>query len=192
MVKPNKKQEYFSVLEEKKYKANEAIDLLKSAPKSNFIESIDVAVNLGIDPSKSDQTVRSATSLPAGTGKECKVAVFTDGDQAKEATEAGADIVGMEDLVLKALEPDKYRLVKKKVNNTKKEREKYIEKLISPIQKELKENNINSDIFGRAKHYSSIIGKMEKRNKKFEEKSKLFEVLKFVEKIDTRIKFPAS
>ena len=101
MVKPNKKQEYFSVLEEKKYKANEAIDLLKSAPKSNFIESIDVAVNLGIDPSKSDQTVRSATSLPAGTGKECKVAVFTDGDQAKEATEAGADIVGMEDLVLK-------------------------------------------------------------------------------------------
>ena len=101
MVKPNKKQEYFSVLEEKKYKANEAIDLLKSAPKSNFVESIDVAVNLGIDPSKSDQTVRSATSLPAGTGKECKVAVFTDGDQAKEATEAGADIVGMEDLVLK-------------------------------------------------------------------------------------------
>jgi len=101
MVKPNKKQEYFSVLEEKKYKATEAVDLLKSAPKSNFTESIDVAINLGIDPSKSDQTVRSATSLPAGTGKECKVAVFTDGDQAKEATEAGADIVGMEDLVLK-------------------------------------------------------------------------------------------
>ena len=101
MVKPNKKQEYFSVLEEKKYKATEAVDLLKNAPKSNFTESIDVAINLGIDPSKSDQTVRSATSLPAGTGKECKVAVFTDGDQAKEATEAGADIVGMEDLVLK-------------------------------------------------------------------------------------------
>jgi len=98
MVRSTKRQEYFSVLEEKKYKVSEAIDLLKNAPKSNFTEAVDVAVNLGIDTSKSEQTVRNATSLPAGTGKECKVAVFTDGEQAKEASEAGADTVGMEDL----------------------------------------------------------------------------------------------
>ena len=58
-------------------------------------------VNLGIDASKSDQTVRSATSLPAGTGKTCKVAVFAEAEQAKEALEAGADAVGMEDLAEK-------------------------------------------------------------------------------------------
>jgi len=91
--------------------------------------------------------------------------------------------IKMEDLVLKVLEPNKYKLVKKKVNNTKKQRDKYIEKLISPIQKELKKNNIDSDIFGRAKHYSSIIGKMEKRNKKFEEIYDLFAIRIIVNKV---------
>ena len=101
MAKFSKRQEYSSTLQEKKYGINEAVEFLKSAPKANFEESIDVAINLGIDSSKSDQNVRSATSLPAGTGKPCKVAVFAEADLAKDATEAGADVVGMEDLAAK-------------------------------------------------------------------------------------------
>ena len=98
MTKLSKRKEYFSTLEERKYSISEAIQFLKSAPKRNFEESVDVSINLGIDASKSDQTVRSAISLPAGTGKPCKVAVFAEADQAKEALDAGADAVGMEDL----------------------------------------------------------------------------------------------
>ena len=98
MPKLTKRQEYLSTLEEKKYTVIEAVEFLKSGPKSNFEESVDVAINLGIDSSKSDQTVRSATSLPAGTGKTTKVAVFAEAEQAQEAIEAGADSVGMEDL----------------------------------------------------------------------------------------------
>ena len=98
MAKLTKRQEYLATLEEKKYTVSEAIEFLKSAPKTNFEESVDVAINLGIDTSKSDQTVRSATSLPAGTGKTTKVAVFAETEQAQEAIEAGADAVGMEDL----------------------------------------------------------------------------------------------
>ncbi len=98
MAKLTKRQEYLATLEEKKYTVSEAIEFLKSGPKSNFEESVDVAINLGIDASKSDQTVRSATSLPAGTGKTTKVAVFAETEQAQEAIEAGADAVGMEDL----------------------------------------------------------------------------------------------
>ena len=98
MAKLTKRQEYLATLEEKKYTINEAVEFLKSGPKSNFEESVDVAINLGIDASKSDQTVRSATSLPAGTGKTTKVAVFAEAEQAQEAIEAGADAVGMEDL----------------------------------------------------------------------------------------------
>ena len=101
MVKLSKRQEYLSTLEERKYSVSEAIQFLKSGPKTNFEESVDVSVNLGIDASKSDQTVRSAISLPAGTGKTCKVAVFAEAEQAKEALEAGADAVGMEDLAEK-------------------------------------------------------------------------------------------
>ena len=67
----------------------------------SFIESIDVAINLGVDPTKSDQNVRGATTLPAGSGKPCKVAVFVEGDQAAAAKEAGADEVGMDDLAEK-------------------------------------------------------------------------------------------
>ena len=98
MAKVTKRQEYLATLEEKKYTVSEAVKFLKSGPKSNFEESVDVAINLGIDASKSDQTVRSATSLPAGTGKTTKVAVFAETEQAQEAIEAGADVVGMEDL----------------------------------------------------------------------------------------------
>ena len=71
---------------------SEAMEFLKSAPKVKFNESIDVAINLGIDPSKSDQNMRGATLLPAGSGKPCKVAVFVEGDQASAAKEAGAGL----------------------------------------------------------------------------------------------------
>ena len=101
MVSLSKRTKYFSTIEDKKYSILEAVDLLKSSPKTNFNEAIDVAVNLGIDTSKSDQTVRNAATLPCGTGKTLRVAVFVDGDLAKEAKEAGADAVGMEDLATK-------------------------------------------------------------------------------------------
>jgi large subunit ribosomal protein L1 len=82
----------------KSYPADEAFSLLKSLPKLKFVESIDVAVNLGVDPRKSDQAVRGATVLPKGTGKSVRVAVFTQGPNAEAAKAAGADIVGMDDL----------------------------------------------------------------------------------------------
>ena len=82
----------------KEYEFNEAIALLKELATVKFAESIDVAVNLGIDARKSDQNVRGATVLPNGTGKDVRVAVFTQGANAEAAKAAGADIVGMEDL----------------------------------------------------------------------------------------------
>ncbi len=82
----------------KYYDINEALDLLKSVPPAKFVESVDVAVNLGVDPRKSDQVVRGSTVLPHGTGKSVRVAVFTQGANAEAAKEAGADVVGMEDL----------------------------------------------------------------------------------------------
>lgn len=78
--------------------AEEAFSLLKEMPKAKFKESIDVSVNLGVDPRKSDQVVRGSTVLPNGTGKTVRVAVFTQGANADAATAAGADIVGMDDL----------------------------------------------------------------------------------------------
>jgi large subunit ribosomal protein L1 len=74
------------------------MQLVKDNARAKFVESIDVAVNLGIDPRKSDQVVRGSTVLPNGTGKTVRVAVFAQGDQAKAAEAAGADIVGFEDL----------------------------------------------------------------------------------------------
>ena len=94
----SKRKEYFESLEERKYLVAEAMEFLQSAPKVKFNEAIDVAINLGIDPSKSDQNMRGATLLPAGSGKPCKVAVFVEGDEANAAKEAGADVVGMDDL----------------------------------------------------------------------------------------------
>jgi large subunit ribosomal protein L1 len=80
------------------YKMTEAIMLLKEFASSKFREGVDIAVNLGVDPRKSDQVVRSATTLPKGTGKSVRVAVFAQGDNAAKAQAAGADIVGFEDL----------------------------------------------------------------------------------------------
>ena len=82
----------------KEYEINEALALLKELATAKFRESVDVAVNLGIDARKSDQNVRGATVLPHGTGREVRVAVFTQGANAEKAKEAGADVVGMEDL----------------------------------------------------------------------------------------------
>ncbi|NVJ50164.1 MAG: 50S ribosomal protein L1 [Gammaproteobacteria bacterium] len=82
----------------KVYGVDEAIELLKEVSKVKFSESVDIAVNLGIDPRKSDQVVRGATVLPNGIGKDVRVAVFTQGANADAAKEAGADIVGMDDL----------------------------------------------------------------------------------------------
>jgi large subunit ribosomal protein L1 len=83
---------------ERAYPIGEAVTLLNEISGSKFNESLDISVNLGIDPKKSDQTVRGATSLPHGSGKEIRVAVFAEGANADKAQEAGADIVGFEDL----------------------------------------------------------------------------------------------
>lgn len=82
----------------REYDINEAVALLKELSAGKFVESVDVAVNLGIDARKSDQNVRGATVLPHGTGRTVRVAVFTQGANAEAAKAAGADIVGMEDL----------------------------------------------------------------------------------------------
>ena len=82
----------------KQYDINEAVALLKELATAKFVESVDVAVNLGIDPRKSDQNVRGATVLPHGTGRDVRVAVFTQGVNAEAAKAAGAELVGMEDL----------------------------------------------------------------------------------------------
>ncbi|AIR89160.1 50S ribosomal protein L1 [Pseudomonas cremoricolorata] len=82
----------------KAYNFEEAATLLASLPAAKFVESFDIAVNLGVDPRKSDQVVRSATVLPHGTGKTVRVAVFTQGPAAEAALAAGADRVGMDDL----------------------------------------------------------------------------------------------
>lgn len=100
MAKLTKKQKMISekIGSNQIYKASEAIDLLKEFTSKKFRESLDVAVNLGVDPRKSDQVVRSATNLPKGTGKTVRVAVFAQGDNATKAKNAGADLVGFEDL----------------------------------------------------------------------------------------------
>jgi large subunit ribosomal protein L1 len=103
MSKITKKQK--NILKEVKpgslYGASEAINLLKQFVSKKFRESLDISVNLGVDPRKSDQVVRSSTNLPKGTGKTVRVAVFAQGDNATKAKDAGADIVGFEDLAEK-------------------------------------------------------------------------------------------
>jgi len=88
----------------KSYTVDEALKLVKDTAVAKFDESVDVAVNLGIDAKKSDQTVRGSVVLPAGTGKKVRVAVFAQGDKAKQALDAGADIVGFEDLAARIKE----------------------------------------------------------------------------------------
>ena len=83
---------------DKFYEVNAGLELVKQTAKAKFNESIDAAIKLGIDPKKSDQVVRGATVLPNGTGKDVRVAVFAQGEKADEASAAGADIVGMDDL----------------------------------------------------------------------------------------------
>jgi large subunit ribosomal protein L1 len=82
----------------KQYSIESAVALLKEVSTVKFSETVDVTVNLGIDPRKSDQAVRGATTLPHGSGKEVRVAVFTQGANAEAATAAGADVVGMDEL----------------------------------------------------------------------------------------------
>lgn len=100
MAKLSKRQQAIRAKLEhgKAYSVEEAFNLLKDMPRAKFLESIDVSVNLGVDPRKSDQVVRSATVLPNGTGKTIRVAVFAQGENAEKAKAAGADIVGFEDL----------------------------------------------------------------------------------------------
>ncbi len=83
---------------EKLYPVEEALALVQEFATAKFTESVDVSVSLGVDPRKSDQAVRGSTVLPNGTGKTVRVAVFAQGENAKAATEAGADVVGFEDL----------------------------------------------------------------------------------------------
>lgn len=100
MAKLSKKAKLISekVDRTKSYSVSEAVSLLNELASSKFKESIDVAVNLGVDPRKSDQVVRGSTLLPHGTGKTVRVAVFAQGDNVAKAQEAGADIVGFDDL----------------------------------------------------------------------------------------------
>lgn len=87
--------------ENKMYPIDEALSLLKESATAKFDETVEVAINLGVDPRKSDQVVRGSSVLPAGTGKSVKVAVFCQGDAVEQAREAGADYVGFEDLLEK-------------------------------------------------------------------------------------------
>jgi large subunit ribosomal protein L1 len=88
----------------KAYAVDDALKLVKETAVAKFDESVDVAVNLGVDAKKSDQTVRGSVVLPAGTGKKVRIAVFAQGEKAKIAQEAGADIVGFDDLAAKIKE----------------------------------------------------------------------------------------
>ena len=100
MAKLSKKQKALQgkIVRQKFYPLKEALLLVKETATAKFDESIDVAVNLGVDPRKSDQVVRGSVVLPAGTGKSVRVAVFAQGDKAEAARAAGADIVGFDDL----------------------------------------------------------------------------------------------
>ena len=91
---------------DKVYQDLDAIKILKGKSSVKFVESLDVSINLGIDAKKSDQNIRGSLVLPNGTGKSVKVAVFCDGDDAKKAKAAGADMVGMEELVDSAKKGD--------------------------------------------------------------------------------------
>jgi large subunit ribosomal protein L1 len=86
---------------EQLYSPTEAFELVRSLSKRKFDETVEVAIRLGVDPRKADQMIRGTVSLPNGTGKAVRVAVFAAGDQAREAEAAGADIVGADDLVAK-------------------------------------------------------------------------------------------
>ena len=100
MTKQNKREKAIEALLSpgKYYTVTEAIELYSKMPKAKFRESMDIAINLGVDPRKSDQAVRGSVLLPKGTGRTVKIAVFTTSAHAEKATAAGADMVGLEDL----------------------------------------------------------------------------------------------
>ncbi len=102
---PRRSARYAMVAEKvergKLYDLDEGIKVLKSTASAKFDETVELAIKLGIDPKKSDQQIRGSFSLPNGTGKKIRIAVFADGEDAKIAREAGADVVGAEDLVEK-------------------------------------------------------------------------------------------
>src|ERR1700743_1022505 len=100
MAKLSKRLQAFAakVDRQKLYPIDDALSLVKECASAKFNESIDVSVQLGVDAKKSDQVVRGSVVLPAGPGKEVRVAVFAPGEKAEQAKAAGADIVGMEDL----------------------------------------------------------------------------------------------
>jgi large subunit ribosomal protein L1 len=102
-MKPTKREKLFAekVAPCKSYPLEQALDLLKTCATAKFRESVDLAINLGVDAKKSDQNVRGSTTLPHGNGKTVRVAVFAQGAKAQEARDAGADEVGMEDLAAK-------------------------------------------------------------------------------------------
>ena len=108
MSKITKKQKLISekLDTEKVYSIAEAIEIMQSVKSEQFEESVDIAVRLGVDPTKSDQNVRGAVTLPNSLGKEVSVAVFADGDQADAAKKAGADHIGMDDLAEKFTKED--------------------------------------------------------------------------------------
>tara|TARA_B100001027_G_scaffold91852_1_gene63059 strand:- start:660 stop:1352 length:693 start_codon:yes stop_codon:yes gene_type:complete len=95
------KESYKSFENSKLFSIEEAVKLVKSNSNAKFDETIDIAMNLGVDPRQSDQMVRGMVALPSGTGKEVKVAVFAKNEKLKEATEAGADFIGEADLAEK-------------------------------------------------------------------------------------------
>jgi large subunit ribosomal protein L1 len=99
MPKQAKRVQAFSVDREKLYAVAEAIATVKANAKAKFDESVEIAVNLGVDPRHADQQVRGVVNLPSGTGRDVRVAVFARGPKADEATAAGAEVVGAEDLV---------------------------------------------------------------------------------------------
>ena len=100
-MKSSKRQKLITdkVEEAKTYPLKEAVEVCQSMPKVKFNETVDISINLGVDPKKSDQNVRGSSSLPHGVGKTARVAVFADGPEASSAKKAGADIVGYEDLI---------------------------------------------------------------------------------------------
>ena len=118
MARLTKKQKALQgkIVAQKPYPVGEALALAKESATAKFDESIDAAVNLGVDPRKSDQVVRGSVVLPAGTGKSVRVAVFAQGDKAEAAKAAGAEIVGFEDLAaeVKADEGEKKPKARKK------------------------------------------------------------------------------
>jgi large subunit ribosomal protein L1 len=101
MTKQSKREKTFSVDREKSYGVTDAIKTVKANAKAKFDETVEIAINLGVDPRHADQQVRGVVNLPSGTGRDVRVAVFAKDAKADEATAAGADIVGAEDLVQK-------------------------------------------------------------------------------------------